>query len=1068
MKKTLRAFGKKVTLLSAAFVLAFNGIAVAVPLFATQKASADAVSTIVYDALPSVSSPTNYPSVGYEATSTSEFGDYVHLGGTNRKLSTVTVTMSDWAKYEDYASNSAYSASNWSLPVTLNIYSSTVDGNGVPTTKLANVTQTITVPWRPASDYSYNGIAFNAVFDLSSKNVTLPDDVIVGVAFNTQSHGYRPTGQPGPYNSLNVAVPSGQSVSMGSDNGSDEVLLDSTWSGAYGVTGPTGVFRKDTGWSPYGTVAMQITATAPLTVATCATTSTVNSTSLSGSGWNMVAETRSTGHNELLANGLHVWTEGATSTDKAAGYYPVSFNLADLGEGFGLDATAMSGSIPPALQLTVDLDGNGTPEGNLVAEPTFYGTDTLWLSSNWTGLNLSSAPTTFNGGGTGKGGTVNAWLSAFPNAKVMAIGYSLGSGVLGDYKITKITADCTDYTFSLAAPTNLTPANGTVTNDPAFTDTWSVVEGAHGYAYRTANTMNGSDLGSVIYSDTSATQPGRYSTSGSTVTRQNGGTPEADYYWQVSAIDGAGNLGPWSVINQVTVDTTAPAKPVHQSPVDGAVINNNDFWFDWSDVSGAVSYEMQNSTSPAVDANGSFQDVMWTGDYQHIQPTASTAHSVGASGTWYWQVRAVDAAGNKSAWTTPWAITLDMTAPVAPTLSSPADGATVNGASVTQSWNASSSSDVNHYIYESYNDASASSLRWNQTVSGLSKTATNVADSTFWWRVKAVDTAGNESAWSPLWKLTVDNTAPTTPTNLGWKTSEGVVITSGSATNDENGVASWNASSSSDVDHYIYKYWNDISGNPYKETSPWTTTISGMSLAGAFNQGEGAHYFSIAAVDGAGNTSAFSAPFKVVFDKTAPTITVNSIANSTNTQPTITGTTSELGGDVTIIVDSVTQGTVTSDAAGNWSWTPADPLTVGAHTIVATATDVAGNTSTATTLTDQPYWKQFSIVAQAVIQVPTQGAPTPVVTVLQAAPAAQAQTIVTPDDTAVLGEQDSSSEVKADTSSDQAVAGVSDKKSADVEWNLFGIVWYWWLVALAVLMGLWWAIAAWRHRKNEE
>ena len=56
------------------------------------------------------------------------------------------------------------------------------------------MTQTSTIPWRPAADPTclggtawragngqcYNGLAFNITFDLSSLNVTLPNDVIVG------------------------------------------------------------------------------------------------------------------------------------------------------------------------------------------------------------------------------------------------------------------------------------------------------------------------------------------------------------------------------------------------------------------------------------------------------------------------------------------------------------------------------------------------------------------------------------------------------------------------------------------------------------------------------------------------------------------------------------------------------------------------------------------------------------------------------------------------------------------------------------------------------------------------
>ena len=63
----------------------------------------------------------------------------------------------------------------------------------------------------------YNGIAFNAVFDLSSLNVTLPNDVIVGVAYDTQSYGAAPLGVAGPYNSLNVGIPTTQAGTVGSD-----------------------------------------------------------------------------------------------------------------------------------------------------------------------------------------------------------------------------------------------------------------------------------------------------------------------------------------------------------------------------------------------------------------------------------------------------------------------------------------------------------------------------------------------------------------------------------------------------------------------------------------------------------------------------------------------------------------------------------------------------------------------------------------------------------------------------------------------------------------------------------
>ena len=248
----------------------------AVAVLPVAGATAAPVPSVVYDATPNPLPP-NVASLGFQATSTSEFGDYVHLAGTDRVLKTVTVTMSDWALNSDYPS---LPATGWSHPITVNVYESNLGTNGVPDTLLASRTENVTIPWRPAADPTcpggtawratdgncYNGIAFNITFDLSSSNVTLPDDVIVGIAYNTQSYGSAPIGAPGPYNSLNVGVPTGQTASVGSDDNSDNVFWNTSHAPFYtdgGVAG-VGIFRQDTNWSPNGTVAIQITASAPL------------------------------------------------------------------------------------------------------------------------------------------------------------------------------------------------------------------------------------------------------------------------------------------------------------------------------------------------------------------------------------------------------------------------------------------------------------------------------------------------------------------------------------------------------------------------------------------------------------------------------------------------------------------------------------------------------------------------------------------------------------------------------------------------------------------------------------
>ena len=245
--------------------------------------------SVVYDAIPSPLPP-NAPSQPFQAQQTSEFGDYVHLAGTDRLLSSVTIMMSDWALFSDYTSDVRYSGNSatWTHPITVNVYASHLGGNGVPDTLLATVTQTITIPWRPAEDpincptksaagYAYkwqstpgpadtncnNGLAFNATFDFSSLGATLTNDVIVGVVYNTQSYGATPIGSNGPYNSLNVAVPTGQTASVGTDDSADKVFWNTSTAAWYtdGGSAGVGIFRQDTNWTPYGTVAIKIETT---------------------------------------------------------------------------------------------------------------------------------------------------------------------------------------------------------------------------------------------------------------------------------------------------------------------------------------------------------------------------------------------------------------------------------------------------------------------------------------------------------------------------------------------------------------------------------------------------------------------------------------------------------------------------------------------------------------------------------------------------------------------------------------------------------------------------------------
>ena len=159
-----------------------------------------------------------------------------------------------------------------------------------------------------------------------------------------------------------------------------------------------------------------------------------------------LSQTRATGHVDFLKNGLHVWTESNTSTDKAAGYFAVSGALPDAAalEWFGTDPQ-------PGSQLVFDADGttgNGNDYNILVGEPV-YG-ENFWLTGGSSADAKTADPSGAENGGNGSEwfGTLAQWKAALPNARILATGFSLGSGVKGDGVVDSITLDGTRYEFT--------------------------------------------------------------------------------------------------------------------------------------------------------------------------------------------------------------------------------------------------------------------------------------------------------------------------------------------------------------------------------------------------------------------------------------------------------------------------------------------------------------------------------------------------------------------------------------------------------------------------------------------
>src|SRR2546423_5233803 len=211
------------TLLICAFIASFAVVASA--------AVSAAPVTPIYNNIPTPL-PGNLPSWGFEATGTQEFGDRVGFTTTARRLVSVTQTMSSWACQLGHwydADCATAPGATFTHSVTMNLYN--VAAGAAPGTLIGTKTQTFVMPYRPSTDpihctgcrwYDgtdcFNGKAFTITFDFSSQNLTLPNQVIFGVAYNTTHHGYTPMGETAacfiapppsggcPYDSLNAAL----------------------------------------------------------------------------------------------------------------------------------------------------------------------------------------------------------------------------------------------------------------------------------------------------------------------------------------------------------------------------------------------------------------------------------------------------------------------------------------------------------------------------------------------------------------------------------------------------------------------------------------------------------------------------------------------------------------------------------------------------------------------------------------------------------------------------------------------------------------------------------------------
>ena len=174
----------------------------------------------------------------------------------------------------------------------------------------------------------------------------------------------------------------------------------------------------------------------------------------------------------------------------------------------------------------------------------------------------------------------------------------------------------------------ITAIPGALTNTAYSPPSWSSVPNARAYEVFIARDSN---FSKIVLTQT---------IEGTTLTTQ---TPLADggYYMKVRAYNTELNPGKFSASYFFTLDGTPPAAPKPKSPKNNASTPTRPN-FEWSAVTGAVRYQIE------VDNNADFSSPEFSSTPTRVFVQSKTL--IGR--TYYWRVRARDAAGNWSTWST--------------------------------------------------------------------------------------------------------------------------------------------------------------------------------------------------------------------------------------------------------------------------------------------------------------------------------------------------------------------------------------------------------------------------------
>ncbi|MBL4608933.1 MAG: hypothetical protein JKY01_14040 [Pseudomonadales bacterium] len=387
-----------------------------------------------------------------------------------------------------------------------------------------------------------------------------------------------------------------------------------------------------------------------------------------------------------------------------------------------------------------------------------------------------------------------------------------------------------------------------------------------------------------------------------------------------SATDSSSRTGPSSALRRFTVNALPPSSPLISSPAGGGSVGDNTPQISGTAAVGLVEVFADGLSYCSVSTDGS-------GNWSCSGLTSLNDGNISFT------AKVTDALGDTSAASGVTLVTIDTTAPVAPSISSPVDASILALSQLDVSGSAEASSSVDVY------DGSAFLCSGSADTGGAwSCNSGNLAQGEHSLTAKATDLVGNQGVASPVVTVNIDTLAPSAP--IVTSPLDGAVVVSSSVT--MSGTAEVGSSVS------VAEAGTELCSASVQSDGSWSCVL-------VMGPSEGAHALTASATDEGGNTGA-EAIITITLDTTAPDAPVisapldGSITN--NQQPVFSGTAEALS---SVRLESASGEGCNASAddsggtIGNWSCTVSVVLSDADYSFSATATDSVGNVSLAST-----------------------------------------------------------------------------------------------------------------------